>query len=59
MRLTNFLPVSGMSAILRLAMRGSWRAFEAAARDPEQDVSRMRLLRPSVCSRPEFNRRCA
>ena len=36
MRLTSFLPYSGMSAILRLAMRGSWRAFESAALDPEQ-----------------------
>ena len=61
MRLTNFLPVSGMSAILRLAMRGSRQAFEVAARDPEQDGmrSRMRLPRPSDYSRPEFNKRCA
>ena len=29
------LPVSGASAILRLSMGRGWRAFEAAARDPE------------------------
>lgn len=36
MRFRNLLPFSGMSAILRLAMRKSWQGFETAAADPER-----------------------